>query len=637
MMKIKNYFLLVLILCSVITKTFAQSVTVTVDTAVYKKAISPYIYGRNESFNKPASFYKDAGLRFARTNGGNNATKYNWRKKLTGHPDWYQNIYGEDWDATSQKFATYLPDVLVMWAFQLIGKVAKTSNYNFPDWCYNGAQYWSGVGGNYAGGGGPSFSNTTWCNPYSYVGNGGNGDPNLYLQDWPADSTVEILNHWFGPSGLGLNKNQFMYWNMDNEVDIWDGTHSDVMPTLIPAAQFMDNYIAVAKKARALYPGIKLCGPVATSEWQWYKWGSETIWINGKYYSWLEYFIKRCADEENASGIRVLDVVDLHNYPSAANDLAALQLHRMYYDQNYAYPGANGIYTINGGWNTSIKQEYVFKRINDWLNTHFGSNHGITLGVSEWGPSTSGNPNVNSVVYGSALGTFANHGVELFSPWVWDKGMWETLHLYSRYGKKYSVSSTSSLENTVSAYTTLNEAADSMTVIIVNRDMSSSHTVTVNLNGFSADNGSASTLQLSSLPYTETFVSHSNNALKTNSVTVNANSFSITVPALSTTAVLLKSTSTTTGILKNFNQAEEIKIFPNPAADNLTVTTSLDITEPTEIIVFDPMGRKIQTSEMNYSAHSPFTLDVSAFPGGLYFLSVKNSRGTFTKTFSIIR
>jgi hypothetical protein len=211
------------------------------------------------------------------------------------------------------------------------------------------------------------------------------------------------------------------------------------------------------------------------------------------------------------------------------------------------------------------------------------------------------------------------------------------LHLYSRYSKKYSVSSTSSLENTVSAYTTVNEAADSMTVIIVNRDMSSSQTVTVNLNGFPADNGSASTLQLSSLPSTETFISHTNNALKSNSVTVNSNSFSITVPALSTTAVLLKST-TVTGILKNFNQVDEIKIFPNPATDNLTVSIGPIATgEPTEIIVFDQLGRKIQVSEINYDIHSPFTLDVSGFSSGLYFMSVKNSHYMATRSFSIIR
>jgi hypothetical protein len=406
------------------------------------------------------------------------------------------------------------------------------------------------------------------------------------------------------------------------------------MPNLIPASEFMDRFIEVAKKARALFPEIKICGPVTTSEWQWYKWGNEGITIDGKYYCWLEYFIKRLADEQKASGIRLLDVVDLHNYPYAPSDLDALQLHRMYYDKNYVYPGANGVKTINGGWDNSQTKEYIFQRINDWLTKYFGENHGITLGISEWGPSTT-NPNVCSVVYGSALGTFANNGVEFFSPWNWETGMWETLHLYSRYAKKYSVSSTSSLENTVSAYTTVNESADSMTVIIVNRDMNSPRKVTININGFSAGNGTYSTLELSALPATETFKSHIDNALKKNTVTVISNSFIITVPVLSTTAVLLA--KATTGISEFKNSKSEINIFPNPAKDNLYVSLSPTIAGQTEIAVYDIMGRRMLNSIVDCNVYSPLSFDISTLERGVYIFSIKNKRITFTKRFSVMR
>jgi hypothetical protein len=80
----------VLVSSLLLTSVHAQDVTITVDATINKKIVSPYIYGRNESFDKAATFYKDAGLRFARMNAGNNATKYNWRKKITSHPDWYR-------------------------------------------------------------------------------------------------------------------------------------------------------------------------------------------------------------------------------------------------------------------------------------------------------------------------------------------------------------------------------------------------------------------------------------------------------------------------------------------------------------------------------------------------------------------
>jgi hypothetical protein len=606
----------------------AQDVTITVNTNLDKIPVSPFIYGRNESFDKPAAFYRDAGLRFARMNGGNNATKYNWRKKLTSHPDWYNNVYDNDWDKTSKQIAANHPGMQVMWAFQLLGRVASDKNHNFNDWGYNSSQWWQGVGQNLAGGGTPNEADP---------GGGAlvEGDINLYTEEWPADSTVGILNHWFGADGIGLNKNQFLYWNMDNEPDVWNGTHDDVMThTLLPAAEFMDKYIDVAKKARALFPEIKICGPVTTSEWQWYKWGEESIRIDGKYYCWLEYFLKRIADEEKATGIRLLDVVDLHNYPYAQSNAEALQLHRMYFDKTYVYPGANGVKTILGGWDTSQTKEYIFQRINDWLIKYFGVNHGIKLGLSEWGPSSS-DPNICSLVYGSALGTFANNGVELFSPWSWNVGMWETLHLYSRYSKGFSVSSTSSLENTVSAYTTVNETADSVTVIIVNRDMNAARNVTVNLSGINVNDGDYPTLQLASLPAAETFKSHTQNALKANSVFVGSNSLNISVPALSTTAILLHSNPAKIDEFKN--KAAEISIFPNPVSDELTIHIKSDYPEITEATVFDMSGRRMLSSQNFYDGISSLNIDIRAIPRGYYLLSVKNSHFRSNLSFAVIR
>jgi hypothetical protein len=413
---------------------------------------------------------------------------------------------------------------------------------------------------------------------------------------------------------------------MDNEVDVWNGTHDWAMPTLISASAFLDRYIELAKKAKALYPGIKLCGPVTTSEWQWYKWANESIRIDGKYYCWFEYFIKRCADEEKASGIRVLDVFDIHHYPYAPTDNDALQNHRIFYDKNYNYPGANGLYTINGGWDTSSKKEYVFQRVNDWLAKYFGPNNGITLGLSEWSPGPN-EPNLASVIYATHLGTFANNGVDYFTPWNWFTGMWESLHLYSRYAKNYSVSSTSSIENTVSAYTTVNETADSMTVIIVNRDMSSARNVTVNLNGFSVPDGNYKTLQLSSLPATETFKSHTNNALKANTIPVNSNSLSISVPALSTTAVILK--SSTTGISDNINQVDEIEIFPNPANNQLRIrinrsqATNSPLGKNQHYILLNSFGQTVSVGSLQ-SENYDYTINTSNLPGGLYFIRIAN-------------
>ncbi len=616
---IKKIGIILIIYYFGLLKLFGQDVTITVDVSKNKRTVSPYIYGRNNTFDKPVQFYKDAGLRFVRMNGGNNATKYNWRKKITSHPDWYNNVYSCDWDKTSRYISENFPNMQVMWAFQLLGRVASTNVYNFNDWEYNSSQWWEGVHQNLAGGGVP---NTSGINPSKATVE---GDANLYTEEWPADSTVEILNHWFGPNGIGLNKNQFLYWNMDNEPDIWNGTHDDVMSDgLLPASEFMNKYIEVAKKARALFPEIKICGPVTTSEWQWYKWGNENLVINGKYYCWLEYFIKRCADEEKASGVRVLDIVDIHHYPYSPTDNDALQNHRIFYDKDYVYPGANGIKTINGGWDNALNKEYIFQRIEDWLKKYFGENHGIKIGLSEWSPGPN-DPNLASVIYATHLGLFANHGIEYFTPWNWFNGMWETLHLFSRYAKNYSVSSVSSLENLVSAYTTVNENTDSITIIIVNRDTKNAHKVTVNLNSIIVNDGNYVTLQLSSLPSNETFKSHTENALKTNNVTVTANTFTLNVPALSTTAVLLKSLPTGIEGVKN---QKCFTISLNPTNSYISVKFNKENAHG-YIQLFTINGKEVYIKKISGSFIE--RIDASHMSKGLYILKVHTENNIYTE------
>ncbi|MDA3816067.1 MAG: T9SS type A sorting domain-containing protein [Prolixibacteraceae bacterium] len=608
--------------------TSAQSVAVTIDAAKGQKPVSPYIYGRNNSFSdvpgnltseQRFKLYKEAGLRFARENSGNNSTKYNWRRKLSSHPDWYNNVYNHDWNYASQTILENMPDLQTMWAFQLIGKTADNTNNNFNDWEYNNSQWWNGVNQNLAGGG--------VVNP-----EGGHealveGNPELYLVDWPADSTVEILNHWFGYGGLEFPKDNFQYWSMDNEPEIWSGTHNDVMPVQLSAEAFMERYFEVARKARAIFPEINLTGPVCANEWQWYRYADEDLRVNGKYYSWIEYFIKRVADEQKATGVKLLDVLDIHWYPNEDKAADVLQLHKVFFDEDYNYPGANGLRTINGGWDTSQKNEYIFKRINNWLDEHFGTNHGITLGLTECGFNND-NPNVISVLYASMLGTFANNGVEIFTPWSWEEGMWETLHLFSRYAKSTSVQTVSDTERIVSGYSTICEDADSMTVILVNRDLESSRQVNVDVSNFNVANGQSTVLMLNELPDGETFVSHTENALQTSVADVHSNMFDIELPPLSTTAVLLK--AKTSGV-KKVQSLKTLKIFPNPVSEELKVSFHAQMPLSSEVDIYDHTGKIMQSILWEDSGIKPLSLNVSKCLPGVCFFRITNDEFTTTK------
>ncbi len=259
-------------------------------------------------------------------------------------PDWYNNVYPSDWDFAAGSLAQNIPTAQGMWGFQLIGEAASTNANNFNDWGFNQSQWWTGTAQNLAGGG--------------VVNTGGgsqalrNGDTTLYLERWPADSTTGILNHWFGSGGLGLDSTKIRYWNMDNEMEIWNSTHDDVMPTQPSAETFMQLYFAVAKKARALFPGIKLTGPVSPNEWQWFNWNNSTVTgiVMANNIPWLQYFIKRISEEEQRTGIRLLDVIDLHFYPSSSTATDIVQYHRVFFDSTYVFPEANGVKVVNGSW-----------------------------------------------------------------------------------------------------------------------------------------------------------------------------------------------------------------------------------------------------------------------------------------------
>jgi Glycoside hydrolase family 44/Secretion system C-terminal sorting domain len=615
-----------LIFCFIasLTTAFAQ-VNIIIDPTKDVKTISPALYGRNNSLPKESYAQalsaaekvrlRESGVQFLREGGGNNATKYNWRKRLSSHPDWYNNVYGNDWDAGAKFLRDSLPaSINGMWSFQLIGKVAASGSSNFNDWGYNSSQWWTGTAQNLAGGG----QVNTAGGATAIV----NGNPNLYLENWNADSTTGILDHWFNT--LNIPKQRVTYWNMDNEPEIWHGTHDDIIAPTYQAETYMQSYFAVAKKARAKFPAIKFVGPVPANEWQWYNWMNRITGSDGKYYAWLEFFIKRCAEEQKASGVKLLDVLDIHFYPSETTPEQVVQLHRVFFDRNYVYSGANGVKNITGSWDNSQTKEYIFGRINDWLNLYFGQNHGIKLGVTEMDVSNN-TPSVVATWYASMLGEFMKNDVEVFTPWSWKTGMWETLHLFSRYNQTQSVQGASSDEVFVSAYPSVNLAKDSMTVVLVNRSTTETKATTVNFSNFIVQSTSAEALRLSSLPTTETFVSHNQNAISRSTVNFTNNVATISLPPLSITSLTFKGkigrvpTSDLT--------AADAKIYPNPFIENFTI----DLLEGgfTDLSIYNTLGQRVFTQKLN-TADKLLNIK-KTFPVGVYFVELTGEKGKVIK------
>ena len=621
---------------------FAVSPTLAIDIAVDANAgikkISPYLYGRNidkisdgdaEVTEEESAFINqmlEAGIHMLRANNGNNATRYNWRHKMTVHPDWYNNVYSHDWAITAQKVLDKMPGVDAMYAFQLTGYAASSTDYNFPDW------NWKQEHGTYAtqtfdlaGGGEVSEDGKTLIKA---------GDASLYNMEWPADSTVAIIPHW--KDELKFDMSRFKYWSMDNEMEIWRGTHSDLdLP--VTGDFLVERYIDVAKKARAQWKDIKLTGPVAANEWQWCSVSSYNKEDRPKgedrNYCWLEYFIMKVAEEQKKSGVRLLDVFDIHWYPTEKDYESRVNWHRVMFDTTYNYPGANGIKMVGGNWDNKITKEYIFVRINQWLEKYFGKDHGITLGITETS-ILDNDPMVTALIYASFLGTMQDNGVEIFTPWTWGDGMYETVHLFSRYGHPNRVQSTSSNDSLVSAYSSISNKGDSLTVIFVNRAEKDAQDIDLNLANFASD-GTVKTLTLQNLKG-ETFVSHTSNALKEKAVEAKTqgetppatgysiNRFKMTLPAKSITAVLLTTTTpkqidaiapTRSALTGNLLHHENGNWFINNGSGNVR-----------SISVFNSLGQNVL--QIQQPARGNFRIASEVLSKGNFIVRIETASGT---------
>ncbi|MBK9935999.1 MAG: T9SS type A sorting domain-containing protein [Cytophagaceae bacterium] len=607
------------ILFLLISPGFSQ-IKLTVNPESEVRPISPYIYGRNNSFSSTdptaqmsaadLTRIKDAGVRFFRENGGNNSTKYNWRKKLSSHPDWYNNIYTNDWDNVVLNMQKNFPSAQGMWAFQLIGWVAANNQNNFNDWNYNGSKWWEGVNQNLAGNG---VLNPTGTKAKV------EGNPKLYLEPWPADSSTAILSHWF--DRLKVKKENARYWNMDNEPEIWNGTHDDVMPSLITAEEFIQRYIKMAISARARFPEIKLTGPVTANEWQWYNWNNDAVEYNGKKYNWTEYFIMRLVEEEKKTGVRMFDVIDLHFYPSTSSPAEIAQLHRVFFDKNYVYPEANGLRRLNGGWDTSQNKEYIFGRINGWLDQYLGNTHDRTLALTESGINTE-DANLSAIWYASTMGEFMKNGVEIFTPWSWKPGMWEVMHLTSNYNKAQYCSGTSDSDEKVGIYPSKNSNGDSLSLLIINKT-ATIQSVSVSFDQYILDSD-VPLIRIQDLPKAETFVSKSQNALVKETIKPANNKLNVTLKPYSVTIAMVKGHK---GIYQEATlgteNREEVIVFPNPAEHQLNIELPGEEIKSLEIL--DMSGRVVLKGK------SPKMILPEYISKGTYFIRIDTGQKTVVK------
>jgi hypothetical protein len=198
---------------------------------------------------------------------------------------------------------------------------------------------------------------------------------------------------------------------LDNEPNLWNSTHRDVRSTPLTYDELVDRTIAYGTAIRSADPGATIAGP---AEWGWMNYlysakDSENhhAKVDRKAHGdvpLVEYYLRKLHDYEVRTGVRVLDVLDLHFYPAfsddpnmSAKDKDALRIRstRGLWDSDY----------VDESWiHDTIR---LLPRMRDWIDRNYP---GRGMSIGEW--NFAGERRMaGGVAAAEALGRFGQFGV----------------------------------------------------------------------------------------------------------------------------------------------------------------------------------------------------------------------------------
>src|SRR5581483_11205813 len=501
------------------------AVAVNIDLLTNRHAISPYVYGSN--IPKDAPTITDSGSTVIRW-GGNATSTYNWQLgTYNSGADWYFEDFtlGVLNNPADRDSAQFIRDV------QAAGSAALTT-MSMMNWAPQAS--------------GASFPAATWpsqCkfDPYnSNAGNGtqadcqtpvtttaqtgayyplldqpGAGDPpnSVYRNQWAA-----ALASAFGSGSSCPIPNSTLtschFYDMDNEVDIWSGTHRDIHPTPSGYEELRDVYLQEANALKGWDPAAVRLGPVLCC-W-WFYWNGANGNDRGAHggEDFLPWWLNEIAWRDQIAGTRSLDVFDIHAYADGANTTGwttaqiqalAARVYRDYSDPTYTTESS---YKSNPSVTLIEPNPNIFFRIPRMRALVNAIYPGTPLSFTEWSAAFAGESDFSTAL-GDAdgYGVFGRERLALATRWGAPDPAnpnYQALKLYTNYDGAHhkfnpiSVLATHNADpNLFSVYAATTSAGTSLTVMVLNKDPANAVTAALNFNGFTASQVTTYTLSQS--------------------------------------------------------------------------------------------------------------------------------------------
>ena len=632
----------------------AVNINVTVDVLSNRHAISPYVYGG--AYPQDAPTITDSGLSVVRW-GGNATSRYNWKLfTYNAANDYYFEDfnYTEIGDGDSAKFITDVKNAgsHPLMTMVMLPWVANTAeNGTNGHWSFSVAKYGSQCS----------------VDPYNTdAGDGLKTDCATTLTANPNDANVPLLdqpglkdppgsvyrNQWSAALAKAFGSAPHFY-DMDNEIDIWGGTHRDVHPNPTAYNEMRDTFVTEARNLRGWDPKAIRLGPVSCC-W-WFYWNGANGDDKGAHagVDLLPWWLNEVYWEDRIAKTRSVDVLDVHAYPDgpdtstwtqAQKQALAARIYRDYWDPTYVSESSS----INQNWATFIQPNktipFRIPRMRAMANMIYP---GTPVSFTEWSAAFAGESDFSTALGDAdAYGILGRERMYLATRWVAPvptNPNYLALKLFTNYDGLHHSFATTSISDTnngdpnlFSTYAALNSAGTQMTVLVLNKDPSNTNQVTFAFNGFTPKQVTSYTL--SSTNPTKIVASQTTNW----SPTVSFVPYSATLLVISGSMQLPGAEWDLNPDTTQLASGGTVTLQPRVISGSATVTLGTPTSDPgITVTVTQPTLSKGHNGKItvtagttpgfyHYSVPSTDTNGVAQQQGG--YILVGNPPATFTKT-----
>ena len=436
--------------------------------------ISPLIYGNStEAWDSGQS---------ARRIGGNPLSRLNWELGLwNSGKDWFFENGGDKRSAFDW-IDSYRPAKrAVALVVPMLGWVAKDgSSVGFPRGQFAAQQSYDPnkpeAGNGLAPDGHPLAP----------------GDPSLTSVPAPP----ELIGEWVGKlveQDKARGARGVAMYILDNEPSLWDATHRDVHPKPLSYDELLERTVKYATAIRKADPDAVIAGP---AEWGWSGYFSSAVdrqpgaqpdrAAHGGQ-PLIAWYLKQLAAHERATGVRLLDVLDLHFYPQgqgvfsdaeAAKDAVTSELRlrspRALWDPAY----------VDESW--IHEPVRLIPRMKAWVRENYA---GRKVSIGEW--SFGAEDHISGgLATAEALGRFGQQGLDSAFHWGDLKpgtpGYWafRAFRNYDGKGARFQDESLSTKEaEPISLFASRDPGSSKIVLVLINRSAEGAVDTRITLDG----------------------------------------------------------------------------------------------------------------------------------------------------------